>query len=355
MLSSQSHVVQRGFVDLKRFAEPELGQKLRRIFRRCCRRSRHWCGRGEETLRCLLTVMHCCYLLTPEFDRAGTRTYIGYTVDPGRRIRQHNGELTLGAKRTRWHRPWRFVCVVMGLPSRFSGLSLEWAWQNPLKGRHTKTQMAPFASVRGMGPRYGVRRKLLELKLMLSSCKPFSEMPLHVCFQRREEWLFFEQIDKVPAVPRHVVVEAREIVEVFKDLKASIGAQTITTASLSSQSSLRASSVSNLQACNSSSTSFEKNNENCQVAIIVCALCEGNFTHGRPAMLHQSCGLVAHPVCLAREFLFEDRERLKPLTGNCPLCEEELGWAEMVRQSVIVKVQETAGEETAADVADLAS
>jgi structure-specific endonuclease subunit SLX1 len=47
-----------------------------------------------------------CYLLTSRNEAYRRHTYIGFTVNPSRRIRQHNGELVQGAKRTRTKRPW---------------------------------------------------------------------------------------------------------------------------------------------------------------------------------------------------------------------------------------------------------
>lgn len=48
-----------------------------------------------------------CYVLTPVLPPQRLRcTYVGFTVAPFRRLRQHNGEISSGAWRTRKHRPW---------------------------------------------------------------------------------------------------------------------------------------------------------------------------------------------------------------------------------------------------------
>lgn len=44
-----------------------------------------------------------CYLLKSHNPRAKGRSYIGFTVNPRRRIRQHNGELVNGAAKTSRH------------------------------------------------------------------------------------------------------------------------------------------------------------------------------------------------------------------------------------------------------------
>lgn len=59
-----------------------------------------------------------CYLLqsvNPDFPRS---TYIGFTTDPRRRIRQHNGEIGNGAVKTARRRPWEMCCCVWGFPDK---------------------------------------------------------------------------------------------------------------------------------------------------------------------------------------------------------------------------------------------
>lgn len=57
-----------------------------------------------------------CYLLRSLDPGHPLKTYIGFTTNPERRLRQHNGDLKNGgARRTkRAGRPWTFVCVVHG-------------------------------------------------------------------------------------------------------------------------------------------------------------------------------------------------------------------------------------------------
>lgn len=78
---------------------------------------------------------HHCYALA-----RGRRTYVGYTVDPSRRIRQHNGEIKGGARATSGSSPegtWEFLFVIAVEDLRFGsheGLSLEWHLKRRPKG-----------------------------------------------------------------------------------------------------------------------------------------------------------------------------------------------------------------------------
>lgn len=69
--------------------------------------------------------LHYCYIL---YNNSNMKTYVGYTVDPVRRLRQHNGHLVGGARYTsKCKGGWSFLAVITSpfLTSNLA-LSLEW-------------------------------------------------------------------------------------------------------------------------------------------------------------------------------------------------------------------------------------
>jgi predicted GIY-YIG superfamily endonuclease len=66
-----------------------------------------------------------CYML----ERSdGKRTYVGATVNPDRRLRQHNGEISGGARATRGG-VWRRVYLIGGFTEERAALQFEWRWK----------------------------------------------------------------------------------------------------------------------------------------------------------------------------------------------------------------------------------
>ncbi|PFH35857.1 hypothetical protein BESB_055080 [Besnoitia besnoiti] len=71
---------------------------------------------------------HCVYLLRSL--KNSRYTYVGYSVHPLNRLKQHNGDIAHGgAWKTKKNRPWYLVLVVHGFPTAVAALQFEWRWQ----------------------------------------------------------------------------------------------------------------------------------------------------------------------------------------------------------------------------------
>ncbi|ESQ51574.1 hypothetical protein EUTSA_v10016841mg [Eutrema salsugineum] len=104
-----------------------------------------------------------CYILTSLSPRHKGHTYIGFTVNPRRRIRQHNGEITSGAYRTKKKRPWEMVLCIYGFPTNVSALQFEWAWQHPRESLAVREAAAAFKSFSGLGSKIKLAYTMLTL------------------------------------------------------------------------------------------------------------------------------------------------------------------------------------------------
>jgi predicted GIY-YIG superfamily endonuclease len=69
--------------------------------------------------------MHFCYIL---YDKSSNRTYVGYTVKPNRRIRQHQGIIKGGARyTTKRGGEWEYLAIIASPEfTNRTGLSFEW-------------------------------------------------------------------------------------------------------------------------------------------------------------------------------------------------------------------------------------
>lgn len=59
----------------------------------------------------------------------GRRTYVGATSDPDRRLQQHNGEKSGGAKSTAGG-SWKRAGLVSGFRDKIEALQFEWRWKH---------------------------------------------------------------------------------------------------------------------------------------------------------------------------------------------------------------------------------
>ncbi|KAL6285782.1 hypothetical protein ACE6H2_010172 [Prunus campanulata] len=73
-----------------------------------------------------------------------------FTVNPRRRIRQHDGEIAQGAWRTKRKHPWETVLCIYGFPTNVSALQFGWAWQHPTVSKGVRQAAASFKSLGGL-------------------------------------------------------------------------------------------------------------------------------------------------------------------------------------------------------------
>jgi len=91
------------------------------------------------------------------------QTYIGATVDPDRRLRQHNKEISGGARatgiRVEQGLTWKRACYISNIPEWRSALQIEWRWKQlgRTQCKHIKNP---------------IQRRLHSLKKLLSLEKP---------------------------------------------------------------------------------------------------------------------------------------------------------------------------------------
>ncbi|KAJ8907746.1 hypothetical protein NDN08_007852 [Rhodosorus marinus] len=138
-----------------------------------------------------------CYLLESDAPERGSkgRTYIGFTTNPRRRLRQHNGELLRGgAKSTRAHRPWKMLLVVHGFRCQVQALQFEWAWQHPRSAKRIQTSRA------------GKNRRLKALEDLLKN-QPWASIPLNVTFVDDHE----QMLSAIFEIPTHMRMDVAPI------------------------------------------------------------------------------------------------------------------------------------------------
>jgi structure-specific endonuclease subunit SLX1 len=241
------------------------------------------------------SLFYACYLLLSLSPMSKNNVYVGSTPNPVRRLRQHNGEITGGAKKTLSKRPWQMVVVVYGFPSRLAALQFEWAWQNPHKSRHFKSGQFPSTFIGKQKERY-LAGKLQALNLMFH-LDQYKRWPLHIHFTNSSVQKMFEQMLDLPP---HVGVTTGtlETIPCDQNAKTIEGAQSLLC--IICKEKIDIEEMQNLLACTS-----------------------------------DSCAMLSHLICLSSHFLTEENKTLSvpniiPLQGSCPVCAKDLKWGDLI-------------------------
>lgn len=257
-----------------------------------------------------------CYLLVSRSSerRSAGQTYVGFTIDPPRRLKQHNGDLKYGgAKRTMRHRPWEMVAVVHGFASKTQALQFEWAWQNPFKSVALKIHCnRPDALALPSKKPRSVNGCFQSLAAMISIppwC--FCPLTLTICAPR-EQWDEF-QIQCL-VFPKHFRVN-------FSPLS------TLSECVQSYDYRHACDSVTPLQIPESDGG---------------CPVCSDYIPIGRKDQYQRTrrithcahCGVITHLACVAscrNGDAYVSSDPLLPSTVKCIVCKRQMHWSLVVR------------------------
>ncbi|XP_007948481.1 structure-specific endonuclease subunit SLX1 [Orycteropus afer afer] len=230
--------------------------------------------------------VYLLYCLNP---RHRGRVYVGFTVNPVRRVQQHNGGRKKGgAWRTSGRGPWEMVLLVHGFPSSVAALRFEWAWQHP----HASRRLAHVG-------RRTRREAALEFHLRVLAhmlrVPPWARLPLTVRWLRQD----FQQ-DLCPPPPPHMPLAFGPLPPPSRGP----GCEAVPNA----------------------------DPEPDLGAEVLCALCTRALQDEEDPLCcpHLGCDLKAHVICLAEEFLREEPGQLLPLEGQCPGCKNSLLWGDLI-------------------------
>ncbi|EKE37506.1 hypothetical protein ENUP19_0319G0017 [Entamoeba nuttalli] len=292
------------------------------------------------------SMKFCVYLLTSINPGFKYHTYIGKTTCPPRRIKQHNGIISGGAFKTEAKRPWEMVIVVHSFPTQTKVLQFEWDWQHPEKGRRVRQA---FDNMKGKhcGTMFSLQYKirlLAEILQMPSYCKlPLS---VYITTHRYDNFL-----NDCPPLPKQITVEYGDLNDIMKCVgiaridrkeKTKIKHDNIFDNLHGTSQSQLSQLIEDFHLDDKTSQEvtlteeqkkiqMQKELKEIQNTSSNCFICHQRIKlDQRIVKCLYKCGMKAHLCCLGKMFS-ENTHTLIPTTGNCPKCQREIRWGDIIK------------------------
>ncbi|KAI9060064.1 hypothetical protein FKP32DRAFT_1656902 [Trametes sanguinea] len=270
-------------------------------------------------------AFYACYLLKSVRTARATATYIGSTPSPPRRIRQHNGEISQGAWKTKHNRPWVMQMIVHGFPSKLAALQFEWAWQHPHISRHLRDNdgNAMFTG----GGRFKYLNANVKVARSMVSSHPYNTWPLSVTIfteEAEKAWLNSNKDAAMPPLPPGIKVTTELEAVDGKSGKTGTGRCgpiDVMDTQFTSGHLQKASAVFSPNQHLECSICHEEIVENDDPLTI--ALCPTN-----------ACQAVSHLRCLSGHFLSSQPSTssdIIPRGGTCTACHSYILWGDVIR------------------------
>lgn len=137
-----------------------------------------------------------CYIL---ISNNRNRSYIGCTNNIKKRLRQHNGEITGGAKATKTGRPWTLICYISGF-DKSHALCCEWRLKR--RKANNSNKLVPF---------YGVTNKIINMYDVLNLERFTKKCNLSNYLSLTIHWNLLEHKQYLLDLPDHVKEDIFEI------------------------------------------------------------------------------------------------------------------------------------------------